>query len=213
MTTYKAGDTLPARDITDELIEATIRWIHGGFQIQTVMGGVWPRDEYVLVSSHGCSERMAVENNTTVTVLTPPPVAQPAEPTALGTLVRIEGLPNWSGVVSNPGFVQPFTTHAGLVVDRVDWALIVKRAVGRQIVVSTPPTFPEDEPAEPPMTITEWPADDEPLRGWRWRDTTGRYWMRSGPGWLRQLSTVTDVWTPDLEGPGCNFPMTRVGRA
>ena len=138
-----------------------------------------------------------------VTVLTPPPVVQPDEPTVLGQCIRIEGSGELLGVVADPGDPLPIRAMDG---GWMDWEEALSRAGDRQIIVSDPPRWPDDVEYSLKAGITFDRIEDLP-DGWIAKVTfaDGTPWgrvVRHDEGWVTHrwdcnyafAHMVTDGW-------------------
>ena len=194
-----AGDTLTVGGLTDDHLGAVI-------EVETLVGityrftlGAFGDDWYSQKSLW--TSKVLVGNfypSTQVTVITPPPVMQPDEPTALGQCIRIEGDDDWLGIVVDP------QDERGLIMDTDGgwwyWGSVLSRAGDRQIVVSDPPRWPDETPDVPerPWAVEhieagEWPDDDTHLRAWGWIDRYGIRWC-----WYdKEIRRAGWAWTPD----------------
>ena len=135
-----AGDTLTVGDLTDAHLGAVI-------EVETLVDITY-RFKLGSVDSDGRSKRWLWASqvkvgsfflDASVTVITPPPVVQPDEPTILGQCIRIEGDDDWLGVVvESDDDGAPIRDTDG---SWYDWDLVLIRAGGRQILVSDPPRW------------------------------------------------------------------------
>lgn len=135
-----AGDTLTVGDLTDDHLGAVI-------EVETMVGITY-RFTLGSVDSDGRSKRWLWASqvkvgsfflDASVTVITPPPVVQPDEPTILGQCIRIEGDDYWRAVVvESDDDGAPIRDTDG---SWYDWDLVLIRAGGRQILVSDPPRW------------------------------------------------------------------------
>lgn len=200
-----AGDTLTVGDLTDDYLGAVIE-VGTLFDItyRFTLGSLG--DDWYSQKSLW-TPKVRVESfypNTPVTIITPPPVVQPDEPTILGQCIRIEGLPEWLGIVADPEDSLPIrATHGGWM----DWEEALSSAGDRQIIVSDPPRWPDETPAVPErIERGEWPADDTHLRDYKWIDRDGGLWRwddrdnrKSGWNWnpylLPLISPLFGPWT------------------
>lgn len=139
--------------------------------------------------------------NAPVTIITPPPVVQPDEPTILGQCIRIKGLPEWWGVVLKPEVADRLTIRARTPSGAWSWASwedVLADAGDRQIIVSDPPRWPDENsvaPLAPDATevperieVCEWPDDDTHLRGWEWHSVDDRFGNDHTARWNDQES-------------------------
>lgn len=182
-----AGDTLTAGDLTDAhlgaeievetLFDITYRFTLGGF------GDDWYAQRSLW------TPKVRVESfypNTQVTIITPPPVVQPDEPTVLGQCIRIEGDDGWRAVVMNPESSEPFLDQYEMW---WSWKEILSRAGSRQIIVSDPPHWPDETPDVPKrIEVGEWPDDDTHLRAWEWHSVDNRFGDDHTAWWNGQAS-------------------------
>lgn len=215
MSTKKinAGDTLTVGDLTDAHLGAVI-------EVGPTDGGITCRFRLDRIECYGTSqvkmlttERGAkhADLGERVRVITPPPVVQPDEPTELGQCIRIEGDDDWRGMVANP------RVESWLALDTdgdwYSWEDILSRAGGRRIIVSDPPSWPDETPEvdETPVVperieVGEWPVNDEHLRDYKWIDRYGSSWAwedrgnrKSGWNWNPYLlplnNPVFGPWT------------------
>ena len=185
MSTKKisAGDTLTVGDLTDDHLGAVI-------EVGPTDGGITCRFRLDRIECYGTSQvkMLTTEGGAKhadlgerVTVITPPPVVQPDEPTVFGQCIRIEGDDNWRAVVVDPHDESwPILDMDG---DVWHWDLVLGRAGDRQIIVSDPPRWPDETPEVPErpwgverIEVGEWPDDDTHLREWEWIDSDGSTW-------------------------------------
>ena len=170
-----AGDTLTAGDLTDAHLGAEIEL--GPMEgIRTRMDLDRIEEAYANVLRLFTPEGgyRAVRDSRPVTIITPPPVVQPDEPTELGQCIRIEGDDDWLGMVVDP------QDERGLIMDTDGgwwyWGSVLSRAGDRQIVVSDPPRWPDETPVVPErIERGEWPDDDTHLREWEWHSVDHRF--------------------------------------
>lgn len=64
------------------------------------------------------------------------------------------------------------------------------------------------DPPEVPETVTEWPENDEHLRGEFWKDRQGDVITYTGDGWMFWLKRMGQ-WAPLPMKPGYYLPLTR----
>lgn len=169
MSTKKiaAGDTLTVGDLTDDHLGAVIEvgpleGITHRFRLDRVSH--YESGVVTMLTEEGggkCAHRRVP-----VTVITPPPVVQPDEPTALGQCIRIEGYDEWRALVADPGAMLPIRDVDG---EWLMWSTVLKFAGNDQILVSDPPRWPDETPEVPErIEVGEWPDDDTHLREWVW---------------------------------------------
>ena len=213
MSTKKinAGDALTVGDLTDDHLGAVIEvgpieGITSRMQLERVVRGIQTAAVYA-------DDGGFVDTFTTspITVITPPPVVQPNEPTELGQCIRIEGHGEWRAVVAEPGDDgAPIRDTEG---SWFDWDLVLIRAGDRQIVVSDPPRWPDetpeaDETPEVPerIEVGEWPKDDDThLRDWEWIDADGDpwWWDAQADRWRSEYGASDlrrPIWGPWTRG-------------
>ena len=187
-----AGDTLTVGDLTDAHLGAEIEL--GPMEgIRTRMDLDRIEEAYANVLRLFTPEGgyRAVRDSRPVTIITPPPVVQPDEPTILGQCIHIEGDPRFFAVVMDPGAPEPFRERYGYL---PTWERILLHAGGRQIIVSDPPRWPDETPEVPErIKVGEWPDDDTHLREWEWIGHLGYRWR-----WYAEETRKTGwAWTPD----------------
>ena len=201
-----AGDTLTVGDLTDDYLGAVI-------EVETMVGITY-RFTLGSVDSDGRSKRWLWASqvkvgsfflDASVTVITPPPVVQPDEPTILGQCIRIEGDDDdLQAVVADPGSDMSIVNHEAIW---CSWEEVLDSAGDRQIIVSDPPRWPDETPVVPErIEVGEWPDDDTHLRGYKWIDHYGDVWAwedrdnrKSGWNWnpylLPPINPVFGPWT------------------
>ena len=171
-----AGDTLTVGDLTrayigaeievGTLVDITHRFTLGGFNDD------WHSQKELWTSKVRVG---SFYPNAPVTIITPPPVVQPDEPTILGQCIRIEGDDEWRAV-----FIDQHDDLAQIRDTKGhwwNWTLILERAGDCQIIVSDPPRWPDETPAVPErIEVGDWPENDEHLREWEWIDRYGDSW-------------------------------------
>ena len=194
MSTKKisAGDTLTVGDLTDDYLGAVIEVSSSGgiifrLRMERLVRGT-------IAASLSTGDGGVIEALTTrpVTVIAPPPVLQPDEPTTLGQCIHIEGSHGLWGVVADPGDSQPILSTDG---EWTNWEDALMDAGSRQIIVSDPPRWPDDTPEVPErIEKGEWPDDDTHLREWEWIDRDGDTWRWYDGEGIR----VGWNWNPDL---------------
>lgn len=201
MSTKKinAGDTLTVGDLTDDHLGAVI-------EVGPV-DGFTTSLELKLVSAHAPLRNLwsteggfkNFRSHDHVTVITPPPMVQPEEPTELGQCIRIEG-EDWLGVVIDPDDSRPIRDTEE---DWWNWEHILELAGDRRILVSDPPRWPDEDPVVPDrIEAGEWPDDDTHLREWEWVDCDGARWR-----W--NTEKVGWVWYVESYSRPLNGPLTR----
>ena len=146
MSTKKitAGDTLTVGDLTDDHLGAVI-------EVETLVGITYRftlgafGDDWVSMLTLWTPQARAGNfyPNTPVTVITPPPVVQPDEPTEFGQCIRIEGYAEFRGVVADPDSALPIMDHHA---NWRSWDAVLSRAGDRRIIVSDPPRWPDETP-------------------------------------------------------------------
>lgn len=200
MSTKKiaAGDTLTVGDLTDDHMGAEIEFGPiEGMRTRMTLDRIEEAYTDVLRLFTPEGGHRAVRGSRPVTIITPPPVVQPDEPTILGQCIRIEGDDEFRGVVANPGSDVPILIHRG------GWCgleAVLLRAGDRQIIVSDPPRWPDETPELPErIEVGEWPDDDTHLREWEWVDRDGALWRwdTEKGGWVWYVES----YTRPLEGP------------
>ena len=138
-----AGDTLTVGDLTDDYIGASIEV--GTLVDVTYKFAFGGAVGYSPSSTSLWTPKVRVGsfyNNTPVTIITPPPVVQPDEPTEIGQCIRIEGDDRWLGIVADTqGGVCRIWDTGGYW---FSWDSVRRRADDRQIIVSDPPRWPDD---------------------------------------------------------------------
>lgn len=209
-----AGDTLTVGDLTDDylgaeievgtIVDVTYRFAFGGFSpYAPSMTSLWTPK--VRVASF--------YDNDPVKVIAPPPVVQPDEPTALGQMFRVEGLPGARGFRARGG--------NGLAADSFwwrrptsgtwswdSWSTIKERVGDHQIIVSDPPRWPNDDAPVVPerIEVGEWPKDDDThLREWEWTDADGDpwWWDAQADRWRSEYGASDlrrPIWGPWTRG-------------
>lgn len=202
----RAGDTLTVGDLTDAHLGAVI-------EVGPTNGGITYRFRLDRIECYGTSQvkMLTTEGGAKhadlgerVRVITPPPVVQPDEPTILGQCIRIEGKPEWWGVVVAPWTSEPILRFGGY---RWSWTEVLETFDDRQIIVSDPPSWPDETPVVPErIERSDWPADDTHLRDYKWIDRDGGLWRwddrdnrKSGWNWnpylLPLISPLFGPWT------------------
>lgn len=207
MSTKKisAGDTLTVGDLTDDHLGAFIAvgpedGITSRLKLDRVR--VKPGISVLWTVENACR---AFAHDAPVTVITPPPVVQPDAPTDLGQCIRIEGLPEWLGMVVDPPSERCWIrdTAGGWWY----WDAVLEEAGDRQIIVSDPPRWPDETPDAPERIETreEWDAlDADALREWEWVDVDGDPWW-----WDAQVKLWrSEFIQSDMGRPLCG-PWTR----
>lgn len=188
MSTEKiaAGDTLTVGDLTDDHLGAVI-------EVGPTLGVTY-RLRLDRIERYGTSmvKLWTAEGNgryalrdRVVTVIAPPPVVQPDEPTIPGQCIKIEGWPEYLAVLVNPLATRHFVYTMGLPSwTPCTWDEVLDDASGRQIIVSDPPRWPDDTPVVPErIEVGEWPDDDTHLREWEWVDADGDLWRWGRGAW------------------------------
>lgn len=199
-----AGDTLTVGDLTDDHLGAVIEvgpmeGITHRFRLDRVKNGD-SRLVTMLTAERGVKCAYWDE---AVTVIAPPPVVQPDEPTELGQCIRIEGLPEYEALVVDPSAGFPFLYRlCGSVWHTRSWDEILEDAGDRRIIVSDPPRWPDETPVVPErIEVGEWPDDDTHLRAWKWIDVEGDpWWWDAQVGLWRLEYELSDRGRP-LCGP------------
>ena len=197
-----AGDTLTVGDLTDDYLGAVIEvGPVEGLITRMRLEDIKDRDGKLVAMLTVERGIKYAHPDETVTVITPPPVVQPDEPTELGQCISIEGS-EWWGVVVAPGTSDPILRFGG---DRWSWIEVLEVFDDRRIIVSDPPRWPDETPVVPErIERSDWPADDEHLRGWEWIDADGDVWRwedrgNRKPGW-NWNSRLTPLSSP-IFGP------------
>ena len=195
MSTKKinAGDTLTVGDLTDDHLGAVIEVgvAEGTIYKMTLRRIEDNRSTLRVLAPEKESEQVAFSESKPVTVIAPPPVVQPDEPTELGQCIRIEGDDEFRGVVVDPeDGLSILSTDAGWM----DWEKVLGRAGHRQIIVSDPPRWPDETPDVPErIEKGEWPDDDTHLREWEWIGHLDYRWR-----WYAEETRKSGwAWTPD----------------
>lgn len=206
MSTRKisAGDTLTVGDLTDDHLGAVIEvGPLGGITYRLRLSKIDQDVSKVMKLRTSDRGLTCAERDRPVTVITPPPVVQPDEPTELGQCIRIEGSYAMLGVVADPGDSVPIRAMYG---GWMDWDEVLSRAGARQIIVSDPPRWPDETPEAPGrIEEGEWPGNDEHLREWEWIDADGDPWS-----WHTEPGALGDIgWSWSLYGP--RYPKPRYG--
>lgn len=140
----RKGDTLTVGDLTDDYLGAEIEvGTQVGIVYRFTLGSLGD-DWYSQKTLWTPKARVGgFYPNAPVTVITPPPVVQPDEPTELGQCIWIEESRGLLGVVADPEDLLPIRTVNG---DWVDWDEVLSLAGDRQIIVSDPPRRPDETP-------------------------------------------------------------------
>ena len=194
MSTKKinAGDTLTVGDLTDDYLGAVI-------EVGPV-DGFTTSLELKLVSAHAPIRNLwSMEGgfknfrlHDPVTVITPPQVVQPDEPTVRGQIFRVEGMPSVYGFRVSPNAYgdKGFWWRSPSCFWRWDSWDQIKECVGeRQIIVSDLPCWPDETPEVPErIEVGEWPDDDTHLRGWEWHTVDDRFGNDHTARWNDQES-------------------------
>ena len=199
MSTKKinAGDTLTVGDLTDDHLGAVIEvgpvsGITHRFRLDRL-----EKDHPKLVTMWTETDGVkSAQRHYAVTVVTPPPVVQPEEPTELGQCIRIEGYPHFFAMVLDPGASKPARERGG---SWFNWEHILSYADDLQIIVSDPPRWPDGAPEVPErIEVDEWPDDDTHLRSCEWIERDGLPWW-----WNAQLGR----WESEYMASDMNRPL------
>lgn len=203
-----AGDTLTVGDLTDDHLGAVIEvGPVNGFTTRLELKALsdYTPNRYLWSTENDCK---GFRTHDPVTVIAPPPVVQPDEPTELGQCIRIEG-DTEVGVFVGHGRHFPFLYPPQ---EWLSWGEVLDRAGARRIIVSDPPRWPDETPVVPErIDVGEWPDDDTHLREWEWVDRDGERWK-----WYLTTDKRTGAWRYYSAGltypdPTCG-PWTRGGR-
>lgn len=191
--------TIKAHELGDEHIGARIRTTMLGWTIEGELAGVRGNssDYYLGLREKVSGGTTPIRRDADVTILEEAPIRHPDEPTGLGAVVEAdtgEETPAWFvSAVDFQGDVKWIRSEVGLSTWRT-WRGIQEDAVAPIRVLSEGVHPDDDEPETPEvyagMVITEWPENDEHLRGWVIEDCEGDWWRwdpreqdRSGKHW------------------------------
>lgn len=218
MSTKKinAGDTLTVGDLTDDYLGAEVA-------VGPVLGVTYTLklDKVEQIGTcvalstpeRGCK---GFEPHVPVTIITPPPVVQPDEPTILGQCIWIEESRELLGFVGDPGDLLPIRAMDGRW---MDWGEVLRRVGDRRIIVSDPPRWPDETPeadetlpevVENPEQWAALPLDER--RKFTWVTSKGAvadpvacggWWYRGG---AIDLGDDEEGWTRFFD---TDFPLTR----
>lgn len=118
--------------------------------------------------------------DTGLTILTPPWGHHPEQPTEMGTIIQIEGVPSATYVVDYYGDILSLESASHFTWDSV------KRLADRQgarIIVSKPTASYDDGLADI-KTYDDWdPSKEELYRTRQWEDVEGDIWSFRGGAW------------------------------
>ena len=189
MSTKKisAGDTLTVGDLTDDHLGAVIEvGPLGGITYRLRLSKIERDVSKVMKLRTSDRGLTCAERDRPVTVITPPPVVQPDEPTELGQCIRIEG-DDWLGIVADPQYTRcPIRDTDG---GWWYWDHVLSYAGDRRIIVSDPPRWPDETPVVPErIEAGEWPDDDTHLRAWEWHSVDDRFGNDHTARWNDQES-------------------------
>lgn len=177
--------TIKAHELGDEHIGARIQYTMNGWTREGELAQVQGRTSYHLyLRAAGGLGSLTVRQGDDVTILEEAPIRHPGEPIGLGAVVEADvggKVPaRWICVIHSWAGVDWLLYGSGLA-KRYTWSGIQEEAIAPIRVLSEGVQLDDDDEPETPevyagMVITEWPENDEHLRGWVIEDCGKNEW-------------------------------------